>query len=140
MQASLSVQVFLFARGAATWDMSFQYAYFHGFGSSPLSKKGVKLANYMKALGITLHMINLSVPSFENLSVTTGLEAFSALDRAENDRLGKSFKWRLIGSSLGGFQAARWAELNPDRVVEQTKERFKRTRIDFCCCALLLES
>ncbi len=41
------------------------------------------------------------------------LGVLDALDRERGDEQG----WGFIGSSLGGWLAARWAELNPERVT-----------------------
>jgi predicted esterase YcpF (UPF0227 family) len=128
----------------------FRYAYLHGFGSSPLTKKGVHFGRYFSDKhGITLHIPNLTVPTFEKLSLNDGFKVLDEMDhsgylfhsskklsvvvvlicnsyscygmmRSLLRKLGEG-KWRLIGSSLGGYTAARWAELHPDRVVSPTR-------------------
>jgi len=51
-------------------------------------------------------------PSFEKLTYTGMLDYLDTLDAELPD----TTKWYLIGSSLGGYVAARWAELHPERV------------------------
>jgi pimeloyl-ACP methyl ester carboxylesterase len=92
------------------------YLYLHGFASSAASKKGVRLRDVFAARGAELHLPDLNRPSFATLDHDAML--------AEVDRVAgqapAGAPVRLIGSSLGGWLAARWAELNPartDRVV-----------------------
>ena len=84
-----------------------RYAYLHGFGSSPLTKKGVRLAEVFETKGLVLERPELNMPSFELLSPAAAL--------AEISRLGDG-PWCFIGSSLGGWLASRWAELHPASV------------------------
>lgn len=91
--------------------MKTRFAYLHGFGSSPRTKKGVVLADAFAARGATLERPDLSVPSFSRLSPLTALAAIDALDAA-----GEAARWRILGSSMGGYLAARWAELHPEKV------------------------
>ena len=89
-----------------------RYAYLHGFASGPLSRKAGHLGRALGPDGIELHVPDLNVPSFEALSLTAMLAAMDQLDEEQGDGEG----WRLIGSSLGGWVAARWAALRPHRV------------------------
>lgn len=87
-------------------------AYLHGFASSPGSRKGVALARTVaERCGIRVHLPDLNNPSFGRLTMTGALARLDDLDREVAPR-----KWRFVGSSMGGWLAARWAELNPDRV------------------------
>lgn len=88
-----------------------RFAYLHGFASSALSKKGLFLAGVLRGQGLVLERPDLNRPSFAELSHDAALEAISEMDRA-----GDEGRWRFIGSSFGGWLAARWAELHPDRV------------------------
>ncbi|MCB9593144.1 MAG: alpha/beta fold hydrolase [Sandaracinaceae bacterium] len=54
---------------------------------------------------------DLNVPTFRQLSLAAMLERVDRLDAEEGDEDG----WAFVGSSLGGWLAARWAELHPDR-------------------------
>lgn len=87
-----------------------RYAYFHGFGSSPQTKKGVRLAEVFDEHGLLLERPELNKPTFERLSPTAALAAIDALDG------GRGIPWCIVGSSLGGWLASRWAELNPAKV------------------------
>lgn len=87
------------------------YAYLHGFASSSKSEKGQKLAEILADDGIELMVPDLNSPSFEKLTYTGMLETLDALDDRSDDE-----PWRFIGSSVGGYIACRWAELNPGRV------------------------
>ncbi|MCB9730729.1 MAG: alpha/beta fold hydrolase [Deltaproteobacteria bacterium] len=87
-------------------------AYLHGFASSPDSIKGTRLAAVLEGLGQDLHRPDLTRPDFAHLTLSAALEALDRMDAAH----GGGARWALIGSSLGGYLAARWAELHPDRV------------------------
>lgn len=91
--------------------MRFRYAYLHGFASSPLSRKGVVLRHVFATRGLTLHAPDLNVPSFERLTISAMVEA---VDRLDEEVPGEA--WRFIGSSMGGYLAALWTSLHPDRV------------------------
>lgn len=90
--------------------LEYRYAYLHGFASSAQSYKGVALKERLAPQGIDLWLPDLNRPSFARLSHAAML---AHLD--EMDRLGDA-PWRFIGSSLGGWLAARWAEMRPHRV------------------------
>lgn len=89
----------------------FVYAYFHGFRSSPDAQKGVFLRDTFAKEGIDFILPDLNRPSFERLSPRAMLAFVDTLDADYRDR-----KWRIVGSSLGGWLASQWAESNPDRV------------------------
>ncbi|MFW6050571.1 MAG: YqiA/YcfP family alpha/beta fold hydrolase [Myxococcota bacterium] len=90
----------------------YRYAYLHGFASSSGSKKGVWLAEALAADGVVLERPDLNRPSFGELSHRAMIAAVEEMDRAS----GPGDRWRLVGSSLGGWLAARFAELHPGRV------------------------
>ncbi|HVH97930.1 MAG TPA: YqiA/YcfP family alpha/beta fold hydrolase [Enhygromyxa sp.] len=99
--------------------MSIRHAYLHGFASSSMATKGQALKRFYAARGLEFHTPDLNAPSFAELSYSAMLERFDALDRELDERDGVepgSTRWRLIGSSMGGFVAARWAQLHPERV------------------------
>jgi uncharacterized protein len=93
--------------------MKHRYAYLHGFGSSARSRKGVALAEALARDGVTLELPDLNRPDFAHLSPAAMLSALEAMD-AEAAAEGGAY--RFIGSSLGGWLAARFAELHPGRV------------------------
>lgn len=90
-----------------------RFAYLHGFGSSPRTRKGVRLAEAFAERGLLLERPDLNRPSFEKLSPSAALGAIDALDR---DGVPAGARWCLVGSSLGGALASRWAELHPEKV------------------------
>jgi len=91
----------------------YRYAYLHGFASSSASRKGLHLREALRGRGLELELPDLNVPSFEAMTFSAILGSLDALDSA---RSGDPFLWRLVGSSMGGYLAARWAELRPRRV------------------------
>jgi hypothetical protein len=91
-----------------------RYAYLHGFASSPLAAKAVVLAEQFAARGLTLERPDLNQPSFEGLSHEACLGALDAMHRARAKD--HEAKWCMIGSSFGGWLAARWAQLHPELV------------------------
>src|SRR5690554_5565840 len=99
--------------------MPIRHAYLHGFASSKLATKGQALRRFYGEHATVLHTPDLNSPSFAELSYTGMLAGFDALDRELDEREGiepGTARWRLIGSSMGGYVAARWAELHPERV------------------------
>ncbi len=85
-------------------------AYLHGFASSPLARKGQALRAELAERGIELHLPDLNRPSFVETTVSGALSAVDELVASAEG------PWSFIGSSFGGFLAARWAELHPERV------------------------
>lgn len=88
------------------------YAYLHGFASSPQSEKGQQLADMLAEDGIDLHLPDLNQPSFEELTYSNMVEALQVYDREHGD----GEPWRIIGSSMGGYVASRWAHIAPEKV------------------------
>lgn len=93
--------------------MSLRYAYLHGFASSPMARKAAALEPLFTERGLPYERPDLNQPSFAKLSHDAMLAAVDAMDEPAR-RAGQ--RWRFIGSSLGGWTAARWAELHPSRV------------------------
>lgn len=83
-----------------------RYAYLHGFGSGPDSKKGRLLAAAFQAAGKHLDRLDLNAPSFGELTISAARDAVGAW--AGDDRVA------LVGSSLGGYIAALHAVHNPN--------------------------
>jgi hypothetical protein len=87
------------------------YLYLHGFASHAGSVKGVRLREALAPHGIDLLLPDLNVPAFETMTYTAILGELDRIDRSVAPE-----RWRLVGSSMGGYLAARWAELRPARV------------------------
>jgi len=88
-----------------------RYAYLHGFLSGPASKKGTFLKQEFARWGHPLELLDLNDGDPCNLRFSTAIavvERFLAAHPAA--------RIRLIGSSFGGYVAARCAELFPDRI------------------------
>jgi len=88
------------------------YAYLHGYGSSPTSKKGMLLREVFTRHGQVLHLPDLNRPSSTNVTLGGQLLAVDELARAHPEIT----RWSFIGSSMGGWTAARWASLHPRRM------------------------
>lgn len=87
------------------------YAYLHGFAKDHRAPKGERLAEIFRQHGVYLHRPNLNQPSFSELTFSGMLEAVDEMvDSADEE------PWRFIGSSMGGYVAARWAEIHPEQV------------------------
>ena len=94
-------------------DPGFRYAHLHGLSSGSRSRKGLWLAARFAAAGVPLALPELNVPSFAQLTLSGALAVLDDLDQPA--RAARS-RWRLSGSSMGGYLAALWAAANPDRV------------------------
>jgi len=86
-----------------------RYVHLHGFASGADSVKGQKIAEALRAHGVELETPDLNRPSFAKLTYTACLAYLDEL-LAGADRV------RMSGSSMGGYLAALWAQLDPDRV------------------------
>jgi uncharacterized protein len=89
----------------------FGHAYLHGFASGPRSRKGVALRDALAARGVELALPDLNAPSFAALTISAALGAIDAMADAAPD-----LRWRLVGSSMGGYLATLWAARHPARV------------------------
>ncbi|TPV96480.1 MAG: alpha/beta fold hydrolase [Myxococcales bacterium FL481] len=92
--------------------VSIRHAYLHGFRSDANSVKGTWLAERYLARGKTLERLDLNRPSFRELTLSGAL---AALDEAHAAGPA-SARWRLVGSSMGGYVAALWSASHPERV------------------------
>jgi fermentation-respiration switch protein FrsA (DUF1100 family) len=95
--------------------MPIRHAYLHGFASSSRSHKGQALREYYASKGVDFLTPDITRPSFGELTYTGMLGAVDALDEAQPGPDPQS-PWRFVGSSMGGYIAARWAQLHPARV------------------------
>mmetsp|Transcript_2261 Transcript_2261/g.7214 ORF Transcript_2261/g.7214 Transcript_2261/m.7214 type:complete len:227 (+) Transcript_2261:273-953(+) len=89
------------------------YAYCHGFLSGPGSSKGKHLQRLLGQHGIALRLLDLNGHGGPaSLTPERALATIHALWTSQV----QSAPMRLLGSSFGGWAAARYAELHPDRV------------------------
>ena len=84
-----------------------RYAYIHGFASGPGSFKGTWLQSALRNLGVELLLPDVTRPDFSRLTYSDALTALADLGPGPLS---------LIGSSMGGYLSARWAQLHPERV------------------------
>ena len=94
-----------------------RFAYLHGFASGPRSHKGTVLAAAFAERGALLQQPDLNVPSFAALTYSGMLAGVDRLDASGAAGGGEEARWGFVGSSMGGWVAARWAELHPERVA-----------------------
>ena len=87
-----------------------RYVWLHGFASSPASSKGQFVRARLEERGVHLVIPDLNEPSFFGLTVSRMLDQLDVLAQGEGPLV-------LFGSSLGGFTAATWAALNPERMA-----------------------
>jgi pimeloyl-ACP methyl ester carboxylesterase len=91
-------------------------AYLHGFGSGPESRKGRALAGAFEAVDAGLERLDLNRPSFEVLTISAALAEIERWYADAGDDARAAGPIDAIGSSLGGYLAALWAERHPERV------------------------
>lgn len=89
-------------------SQEYGYLYLHGFASTAQSRKGVWLKERLANHGIDLTLLDLNRPSFSELCVD------AILRHVEQARAQMPApRVRMVGSSFGGWLAARYAELHP---------------------------
>lgn len=85
--------------------------YLHGLGSGPRSQKGVLVHDHFKALGCSLSLPSITVPSLERLSPLAAIKLVQDEIAARTDK-----PLVLVGSSFGAFVAIHAvAGMSPDR-------------------------
>jgi len=87
-----------------------RFVWLHGFASSPQSSKGQFVRARLEERGVHLVIPDLNEPSFFELTVTRMLGQLDVIAQGEGPMV-------LFGSSLGGFLAAAWAALHPERMA-----------------------
>jgi len=80
--------------------------YLHGFASGPTSSKARFFRERLEAAGATVEIPDLAAGDFEHLTITGQL--------AEIERAARGEPVSLIGSSMGGYLAALYAQRHPD--------------------------
>ena len=82
--------------------------YLHGFASGPSSAKARFFRQKLEERGAHVHVPDLAEGNFRALTITSQLRVI--------ERACGTGRVSLMGSSLGGYLAALYAGLNPDRV------------------------
>jgi len=82
-----------------------QFIYLHGFASGPNSKKAQFFKKRLKIHGYDLHIPDLNVPSFTELSLTQMTQSVKNLIKKHQNN-----DWIILCSSLGAMVALRVAE------------------------------
>ncbi len=83
--------------------------YLHGFISSPDSTKAKLFSQRLNDLGVDLIVPDLNHPSFTDLTISRVIETVEK-------HLPEGDSGAIIGSSMGGWAAALFARLHPERV------------------------
>ena len=94
--------------------------YLHGFASSPQSSKARFFAGKFAAAGVPLEAPQLDQGEFQNLTITGQMLVVDNAVSTQLEKLTKGEPLVLMGSSLGGYLAALYAERHPksvDRLV-----------------------
>jgi hypothetical protein len=94
--------------------------YLHGFASSPLSSKARFFAGKFAEAGVAFEVPQLDQGEFSKLTVSGQMLVVGHAVSAHREKLAKGEPLVLMGSSLGGYLAALYAERNPkvvDRLV-----------------------
>jgi len=94
--------------------------YLHGFASSPQSSKGRFFAGKFGEAGVAFEAPQLDQGEFLNLTIRGQMLVVGKAVSAHREKLAKGEPLVLMGSSLGGYLAALYAERNPkavDRLV-----------------------
>ena len=94
--------------------------YLHGFASSPQSSKARFFAGKFAEAGVAFEAPRLDQGDFSNLTVSGQMLVVGSVVSAHREKLAKGEPLVLMGSSLGGYLAALYAERHPkavDRLV-----------------------
>ncbi|CAF0820250.1 unnamed protein product [Rotaria sordida] len=97
------------------------FVFLHGFSQDGGSiGGGGQIAKYVASFfHVPIEQPNLNQPSFSEFSVSNAIKVIDKLyddKQKQNQIQNEPIKMNLIGASMGGYIAARYAELHPDRV------------------------
>ncbi|CAF0867295.1 unnamed protein product [Didymodactylos carnosus] len=97
------------------------FTFLHGFTSDSSVGGGGKIANFIAQMfKVDIEQPDLNQPSFNEFSVSNALKVIDQLYVKKKKELcstsNTQLKMNLVGASMGGYIAARWAQLNPDKV------------------------
>jgi pimeloyl-ACP methyl ester carboxylesterase len=94
--------------------------YLHGFASSPQSSKARFFGGKFAEAGVTFEAPQLDQGEFSSLTISGQMLVVGKTVSAHREKLAKGEPLVLMGSSLGGYLAALYAERHPravDRLV-----------------------
>ena len=94
--------------------------YLHGFASSPQSSKTRFFGGKFAGAGVAFEALQLDQGQFPNLTISGQMVVVGNAVSAHREKLAKGEPLVLMGSSLGGYLAALYAERYPkavDRLV-----------------------
>jgi uncharacterized protein len=95
---------------------SMRVVYLHGFASSPQSSKARFFAGKFEEAGVAFEAPQLDQGEFPNLTISGQMLVVSEAVSAHRAKLANGEPLVLMGSSLGGYLAALYAELHPKAV------------------------
>jgi pimeloyl-ACP methyl ester carboxylesterase len=90
--------------------------YLHGFASSPQSSKAQFVAGKFAQAGVAFEAPQLDQGEFRNLTISGQMVVVDNAVSAHKEKLAKGEPLVLMGSSLGGYLAALYAERHPEAV------------------------
>jgi len=90
--------------------------YLHGFASSPQSSKARFFAGKFAEAGVAFEAPQLDQGEFLNLTISGQMLVVGDAVSAHREKLAKGEPLVMMGSSLGGYLAALYAERNPKAV------------------------
>lgn len=90
--------------------------YLHGFASSPQSSKAQFFAAKFAQAGVAFEAPQLDEDNFEALTITGQMRVVEEAVKRRAKNLAKGEQMVLMGSSLGGYLAALYAERHPKPV------------------------
>eukprot|EP01117_Protostelium_nocturnum_P003101 TRINITY_DN14047_c0_g1_i1.p1 TRINITY_DN14047_c0_g1~~TRINITY_DN14047_c0_g1_i1.p1 ORF type:complete len:232 (-),score=79.34 TRINITY_DN14047_c0_g1_i1:76-771(-) len=92
------------------------FVFLHGFAADAKTGGGAMIATTASMmLGIPIDQPDLNYPSFNEFTITNALTVVDRL-YATKAASNPNVKLIIIGASMGGYIAARWTQLNPDKV------------------------
>jgi len=93
------------------------FVFLHGFTQDGSVGGGGQIAKYIaSSFHVPVEQPNLNEPSFNEFSVTNAIKVIDRLYDEKQKQQNEQIKMNLIGASMGGYIAARYAEIHPDRV------------------------
>jgi uncharacterized protein len=96
----------MIAMTSSSSNSKLRILYLHGFASGPASTKGLAFERFFGIHGIAIERLDLRRPSLQHLRLSAILATISAALEGADRAI-------LIGSSLGGLAALRFAERDP---------------------------